>query len=318
VPYIYIAVSKSGAAAQVDKVDHPTAVRMLASIGDVQMVGPSLGSFSVSAPFLDAIWQEFEAELEAKEGKMDTDPHFWMPMTLAAADYTKLMSQKNVDATVSSKHYARMAAFKDAFLAAQKSEGSKFGLFGAVDVGTDACWWDYGQLQKYFANNMQLTEDSESAGLLREFFGLSSRVVDSKLEGVTVDGASCVFSSKISSGAVASSVVSSVTAGCVQIDGALLINVTAKKITAGKGSIVYNVKDESEEGIVVGEREVVCGIWGVDGTCVVVKSSQDIDGGQAWKEIVKGNAKSFEGYHESNKDADVNAIEEAKVRAMAS
>ena len=112
--------------------------------------------------------------------------------------------------------------------------------------------------------------------------------------------------------------MSSVKADSVQIDGALLINVSAKKISAAPGSVVYNVKDSSVEGITVGADEVLCGIFNEAGNSSVVKSAQSIDGGKAWKEIVCANGKSFEGYHEANKGADVGAIEEAKKRAMAS
>ena len=38
-------------------------------------------------------------------------------------------------------------------------DGSKEhgGLFGAVDIGQGAYWWDYGQLKLYFANNVRVT-----------------------------------------------------------------------------------------------------------------------------------------------------------------
>jgi hypothetical protein len=70
--YGVIAVSGGGDAAQVEKVDHPTAMRMLKNLGDIARVGPSLGSFSVSAKILEALCEEFKAELDAKDGKLDT------------------------------------------------------------------------------------------------------------------------------------------------------------------------------------------------------------------------------------------------------
>lgn len=69
---IAVATGESGDAAQVEKVDHPTAMRMLKNLGDIGRVGPSLGSFSVSAKILDALCEEFKEELEAKDGKLDT------------------------------------------------------------------------------------------------------------------------------------------------------------------------------------------------------------------------------------------------------
>jgi hypothetical protein len=72
--YGVIAVSggDSGDAAQVEKVDHATAMRMLKNLGDIGRVGPSLGSFSVSAKILEALCVEFKNELAAKDGKLDT------------------------------------------------------------------------------------------------------------------------------------------------------------------------------------------------------------------------------------------------------
>jgi hypothetical protein len=69
---IAVAKGESGDAAQVEKVDHPTAVRMLKNLGDIGRVGPSLGSFSVSAKILEALCEEFKEELAAKDGKLDT------------------------------------------------------------------------------------------------------------------------------------------------------------------------------------------------------------------------------------------------------
>lgn len=72
--YGLIAVSgTTGEAAQVEKVDHPTAQRLLASLGEVKSVGASLGSFSVSAPLLALFMSEFSAELTAKGSSSSTE-----------------------------------------------------------------------------------------------------------------------------------------------------------------------------------------------------------------------------------------------------
>lgn len=70
--YGVIAVGSDGDAAQVEKVDHGTAMRMLKNLGDIERVGPSLGSFSVSSAMLEALCEEFRDELAAKDGKLDT------------------------------------------------------------------------------------------------------------------------------------------------------------------------------------------------------------------------------------------------------
>ncbi len=56
-------------------------------------VGPSLGSFSVSAAMLQALSEEFAKELAEKTEKLDTDPHFWMPLTLSAKDYKRALTR---------------------------------------------------------------------------------------------------------------------------------------------------------------------------------------------------------------------------------
>ncbi len=51
---------------QVEKVDHTTAVQLLRGLGEIESVGVSLGSFSLSALLLAALMREFEIELDSK------------------------------------------------------------------------------------------------------------------------------------------------------------------------------------------------------------------------------------------------------------
>lgn len=305
--YGVIAVSNNGDAAQVEKVDHATAMRMLKNLGDITSVGPSLGSFSVSAQILDALCEEFKAELDAKDGKLDTDPHFWMPLTLPQDEYISLMSQKGVDTDESRTHHVRMTKMKDAFVAAN----SDLGLFGAVDVGSNACWWDYGQLKLYIANNTKLTEDGADADLLRRFFGVTSRAMNSEVSGVTVDASACMFSCKAKSGSVgAHAAVASVEAEEVQIgENAIVVNCAAKKIVAGKGAVLYNLISESEEGITAEAGDVIVSVTDTDGKSMLLKSKIDVCGGGAWKKVLDGNSMSFEEVHKQNRDSDISIIE---------
>lgn len=57
-------------------------------------MGPSLGSFSLSSDLLQLLLSTFSAELEDKKGKLDSDPHLWMPLTLSRASYVEVMAQK--------------------------------------------------------------------------------------------------------------------------------------------------------------------------------------------------------------------------------
>jgi len=313
--YGVIAVSKGASkdAAQVEKVDHATAVRMLKSLGDIGQVGPSLGSFSVSSLILTSLCAEYRAELDKKEGKFDTDPHFWMPLTLPSDEYTALMKQKGIEESVSVAHHVRMSAMKS------KLQLGNLGLFGAVDVGKDACWWDYGLLKLYSTNNIKLTEQDENAELLRTYFGITSLQENSTLgEGVKVDDVSTVFSSEIrSSSNIAQSALCNVNAISVEAEGAIIVNCTARKIVAKKGAILYNLIDDTPEGIIAEEGDVMVSVTQEDGTSMTVKSHINICGGKKWKEIVKDNSLSFEDVMKKNANSNIGKIENVrKVKAQ--
>ena len=131
-------------------------MRLLASLGEIVSVGASLGSFSVSSLLLSALLQEFAAELSAKVGKLDSDPHLWMPMTLEKESYLQLMSQKGVTAEVAGAHFDRIGKMMKLFHEDQST--ASLGVFGPVDVGQGVYWWDYGQLKLYQQYALMMTE----------------------------------------------------------------------------------------------------------------------------------------------------------------
>lgn len=307
--YGVIAVSNGPGrdAAQVEKVDHKTATEMLKVLGDIGSVGPSLGSFSVSAKLLKALCDEYREELVKKEGKFDTDPHFWMPLTLPEEDYITLMNQKGVDSQVSKDHHVRMGKMKASF----DLEG--MGLFGAVDVGNEACWWDYGLLKLYSQNNHKFLDTDASSDLLRRFFNVTSKQMHCTIgDGVNVDDNSFLSSCKIKSGTIAKSVMAGVEAVDVTADGAIIVNCTARKIVAGKNAILYNLIDDSEEGIVAAEGDVFVSITDESGEMMELKSKHSICGGKAWKEKVAGNDMTFEEVMVKNFGSDVSKIEQKR------
>jgi len=290
-------------AAQVEKVSHATAVKMLESLGDIGQVGPSLGSFSVSSAFLSALCKEYSTELEEKTAKLDTDPHFWMPLTLPAEEYKNLMEQKGIDKEVSHKHHERMTAFKATL------DLTSMGLFGAVDVGKDACWWDYGQLKLYSTNNLALLESNAQSDLLRSFMGITSNVMQCDLASdVTVDDTSRVFGCKVSgSGSIAESAMANVTAKDIDVTGAIVVNCVAPKITAGKGAILYNLV--SEEPIVAEAGDVKVEVTAADGSSFLLQSALSIDGGKNWKIKLDMNEMTFEEVMKKNFNADITTVE---------
>lgn len=316
--YGVIAVLDSNEAAQVEKVSYETATQMLQSIGTIRQVGPSLGSFSVSSQFLDTLCQEFATELAEKTGKLDTDPHFWMPLTLPVESYVTLMKQKGTDESESRQHHARMLKLKQSFLQANATTTSGdsrgLGLFGAVNVGKDACWWDYGQLKLYSQNCFLLLEQSEEAHWLRQFLGIdqfTTRQIASHIATATtvVDETSYIFLSKILNGTIQDSILSNVAAVSVHADHAIVVNcASTRSIRAGKGAIVYNVLDAIGDGIVAEDGEVVVGVTNESGSTFLLKSRIDIDGGKVWKDVLPMNQYSFEQVNIQNKNANIGEI----------
>lgn len=302
--YGLIAVSATGAA-QVEKVTHAEATSMLASLGELTNVGVSLGSFSLSSALLAAFCEEFSAELAAKEGKLDTDPHLWMPLTLQCDDYCKLMNGKGVPVETSKAHFDRMATF------IAKFDMGEMGLFGAVDIGEDAFWWDYGQLRWYMKYNLMIADGEESADAvgMRQFFNVcESRVSDDSTMGCAMEGGSCASACTVKAGSVVSSVLSNVVTGSLECEGSILVGVSAKSIKLGTGCIVYNIID-TELDLVLADGDVMVGIVGDDGSQMIIRSNLSIDGGQAWKDAVCDNPHSFEALHVLNGEADIVKIE---------
>lgn len=233
-----------------------------------------------------------------------------MPLTLPQDEYISLMAQKGVEEDESRAHHVRMTKMKGAFLSANP----ELGLFGAVDVGSNACWWDYGQLKLYVANNLKLSEDGADADLLRRFFGVTSRNMNSEVAEVAVDGSACVFSCKAKAGSVgAHAAVASVEAEELQIgENAIVVNCAAKKIVAGKGAVLYNLVSEAEEGITSEDGDVIVSVTNVDGSSMLLRSKTDICGGKAWKNVLAGNSVSFEDVHKQNRDTDISTIEKKR------
>lgn len=306
--YGLIAKTASGKAAQVEKVTHGVAMELLSHLDEVDAVGASLGSFSVSAALLNTLMEEFSQELSDKKGKLDSDPHLWMPMTLQRESYMGVMTKKGVSTEESGAHFDRITAMMATFNA--KEENQALGTFGPVDVGQDLCWWDYGQLKLFQKNSLLCLDDSMDARLMKQFFGVpegGSMIKGSTLHSEDIaDNSSSINASIIKAGKVSKSVVSCVKTNNINAEDCILINVTANSIIAAPGSIVYNVVADE---IVVKEGEVMCGVTAADSTQIIMNSKMSIDGGKAWDEKVESNQHTFGEIYSMNGDADPLSLE---------
>ncbi|MCO4744288.1 MAG: hypothetical protein KC912_05830 [Proteobacteria bacterium] len=257
--YGLIAVSDTGDAAQVEKIGHATATS-LARQGRIptHAIGTSLGSFSMSLALTQALLAEFADELQAREGKLDTDPHFWMPLTLDAETYVTQRGRRGVSEASARAHHARMRAL------ASTLDGP---IFGAVDVGTDAWWWDYGTLQNWWTNVRRMLDTTEESAGMRAFFGAT--LTDGS---VVLGGAP--------SGSWTQSVLVDVE-GPVESDASVLVGCTGP-IRCVR-SLAYGLSDTIElTDTVVAE-----------GRGPRMTTALDRDGGRDWDVVLPGNTMSY-------------------------
>ena len=299
--YGLIAVTSEGNATQLEKVTYDVAMKYLPP--NVIKVGTSLGSFSMNAALTEALIDEFANELTEKKVALDSDPHFWMPLTLRKADYISVMIKKGDNEMAASSHFERMSAFKAKF---QPDKS----VLGCVDVGADGCWWDYGRGELYRENNLLVTEENDSAQALRRFLGLQSSTDKSTRRRNTtvpssldVDESAVLLNCRIKSGRVGPGcVLVNVTAPSVDVETCILMQVTSKGCIQGKGGILYNVVHESSSNL---SADAIRADVFMPGKKVEVKSRLDIDGGKAWKISVEGNEMSFEECYKANLSLDV-------------
>jgi len=290
--YGLIAMGAAGEGAQVEKVSYEQATELLKGLGELKEVGPSLGSFSVSSPLLGGLLKEFKHELGKKEIALDSDPHFWMPMTLSLTDYVAIMGTKKTSAGEATAHYHRIQKLKNAL-------PKTLGVFGAVGVGKDGYWWDYGQVRFYQDNNLVMAQESAEGDAMRKFFNVPAS---------SFVGQSTIVNSTIGPGSnIEGSVLTGVTTPTADLCGALLVNVTAPSIT-GRNCVAYNVV--TDEPLHLEDGEVLVGMQIPGAKYIIMKSHMSRDGKDDWKQKHSGNPMSYEEIYNSNGAADPLAIEQ--------
>eukprot|EP00612_Vaucheria_litorea_P002134 CAMPEP_0171453094 /NCGR_PEP_ID=MMETSP0945-20130129/944_1 /TAXON_ID=109269 /ORGANISM="Vaucheria litorea, Strain CCMP2940" /LENGTH=517 /DNA_ID=CAMNT_0011977901 /DNA_START=163 /DNA_END=1712 /DNA_ORIENTATION=- len=289
--YGLIAVSDTGTA-QIEKAEFEEANDLLKKLGKLKEVGISLGSFSISSELLDVLLKEFKPELRAKNGKMDSDPDIWMPLTLPKESFLALRKKKGFNEETSAQHFERISKLKSSL------SGD---IFCGVDIGSDAYWWDYGQLHLYLQNCLLLTKPLPESKLMSLFFGhKSGKAFNGEKFAGNVFCDCEIFGKTV----VKDSVLASVRCVDVNADGAILINVTsAANISAGKGSIVYNVVSESD--VCVEAGEVLVGVANSEG---LLRCSIEGNMGALWEEM-------FEKVYNDNKGIDMATFERERLLA---
>ncbi|MBT3378087.1 MAG: hypothetical protein HN742_33845 [Lentisphaerae bacterium] len=297
--YGLIAVRADGEASQVEKIDYDMAERLIRSevIGVEGGIGVSYGSFSMSSALTQALLTEFAPELRAKSGKLDTDPHFWMPLTLDARTYCATMAGKGVPETKAVAHYGRMERVKNGL---PRSDGC-LGLFGAVDVGRTAWWWDYGVLGGYVANNRLMLEGHAEARGLRRFLGAAARETNACGPALQLDSESVLVNCTITSGTIQRSVLVDVIADSVCAQDSVIVACGAPSIRA-EGALLYNVC--KRESVSAGQGEVQAGVCLPPGRFLTLHTRLDRNGREDWETCLTGNALSYAELHQQNASVD--------------
>ena len=274
------------------------------------------------------------------------------------------MVTKNETEATAGAHHDRMTAFKSKLLTSHPEKA----VFGAIDVGTECYWWDYGLLSLYQKNNMLALDDTEEAASLRAYLRIpEDRAQSSELgNDVKVTNGSVVLASVVKEGEIDHTIASRVVTGKCDAHGAsrtlvpvrprwrgerrslrtfpgvslrpalafnprprrlstplltplnstptfarmerpsgcLLINVTARSIKA-RNCVIYNVVDDSEDGLVLPDGAVLTNVFVPGREKLVQSSSTTTDGGKVFKVRLTPNPFSFEGVYKMNQSTDV-------------
>lgn len=288
--YGLLVQSKGGAIHLLEKVDYD-ALRQIASSDS--SVGTSLGSFSVSWPFLKRLLELFSEELRTKTGKLDTDPHFWMPLTLNKETYKTLVGQKGVSTELAEQYFARMQPLREGFQQ----------LFRIVDIGMTSHWWDYGSVGSYYRNSHRLTETGDEADAMRTFFNMTNRQSANHLSNVQIDDSSIVCGCRIRSGTIRNSVLIGVTADLIDVTDSVLINTTSREIRGTK-ALSYAVVAPDQ--LQLPERGVRADVFVAEGQQQFkMLTSLDRDGKLDWDIRLNGNPLSYAQLYRINQQADL-------------
>ena len=297
--YGLIAISPTGESSQVEKISHQQASDLITEnkIAVEGGIGASIGSFSISENLLRELLNEFAEELEKKSGKLDTDPHFWMPMTLDLETYRQIMKSKNSDETFVDVHYQRMQNLKARL-------DASLGCFSGIDIGETAYWWDYGLLPKYHEFNLKLLDDDAEAKAMRDFFGIEN-LTTMDIDDIRITNSSCL-SSKIKNSTIKNSIVINSVLHDVSCENALIINSRIHGLTAGKNALLYNVCAENLE---LGDSSVRADVYQDADTTHQFYTTLSRHGGDDWHEKLANNAMSYDELHKLNLQLDPSETE---------
>ncbi len=233
------------------------------AVNTAKGVNLSLGSFSMSPELLKGLTTKFEHELSQKKGKLDTDPHFWMPLTLSLELYVKLMTAKGDNPSHVEKHWHKMQDLKTQ------------NTLGIIDLGADCSWWDFGSIQIYVNNLLKMLDSSEESQRIRKFLHMPS---------------SGILNSHIKKSKIVNSIVVDTEADELNVQNSVIIGTHLEKLQC-KNCLYYNVHEKGEikgsEGIVRSD---------VSGKTYTAPIQSDPK--KNWNVVLPGNPMSWKDLHQ--------------------
>ena len=125
---------------------------------------------------------------------------------------------------------------------------------------------------------------------MRLFYGLDDKqLVDSDVVNTDILDGSLISSSSLGSthsplkGSVRGSVLTGVRCKYIEAENCILINVTAERIIAKPGSVIYNIVAGGDDNVLIAEPgQVLAGVFSDDGSQHVIRSNISIDGGKIY------------------------------------
>lgn len=226
-----------------EKVDFHTLTKLISKkkVSTDRGIAVSLGSFSLSPQMTFALLREFEPELEERCGKLDSDPHFWMPLTLDLETYRDLMAKKGTTEKQAHALYKRMSDFKIKFFRLHSEKN----FFNAIDLGAGSYWWDYGSIKSYYRNFLKMVSQSPEGEAMKLFFKIDSHAHYDNNNRVIKDAGSCLIDCNIRSGKITNSFLIGVNAESLEAHNCVIINSNLSSAQASH-SLFYNVHEKRD------------------------------------------------------------------------
>lgn len=227
----------------VEKTSYSNLLNIVANdsaLKEIPDIGVSLGSFSISFAMLKELLETFRGELVAKSGKLNSDYHFWMPLTWTKDSYLDFMQAKGYCTNEVVKIYERMQIVKE-----HLQKETEAPVFGVQNIGGDALWWDFGNLKSYYNNLMgSLFSDDRHGEKLAEILQLK--------EYYHPESNSIIINCHIDELHIRNSILVNVTGRRVLAQDSIVVNAVVDELATSE-ALIYNVSDRGPVELARGE-----------------------------------------------------------------